>query len=223
MSESITAERAALKAYAAWQVDNTMNRYEYLMSHDQFDLALDLFSDAPDVRVELPFGRWDGPASVRRCIVGYHSFLCLDDEGQPRPGVLFYNANTQPIIEVADDLRTAKGLWICPGYSARDLEDGSFRAGAGTAVRSCDFLFDDESGTWKMWHYVVTGMTSHPYDVSFVDNNVNVQVSGAREFPPGTEPDGEPTYSWMYSTTERVEFRPLPPVPYATFDETHSY
>ncbi|MFJ3800043.1 MarR family winged helix-turn-helix transcriptional regulator [Streptomyces sp. NPDC090088] len=218
-------EHQAFKAFAAREVENVMNRYEYMMSHDQFGYVYDnLFAtDAPDVRVELPFGRWEGPESVRRCIVGYHSYLCLDDQGRPRPGVLFYNANTQPIIEVADDLKTAKGLWICPGYSAKDQPDGTFTAGAGTAVRACDFLYDEEQGRWKIWHYIVTGLTSHPYDVSFVDNKVNVQSSAARVFPEGTEPDGEPQYSWMYSTEARVEYFPLLPEHYRTFAETHSY
>lgn len=218
-------ELQALKAFAAREVENVMNKYEYMMSHDQFTYVYDnLFAtDLPDVRVELPFGRWEGPESVRRCIVGYHSFLCLDDEGRPRPGVLFYNANTQPIIEVADDLKTAKGLWICPGYSAKDQPDGTFTAGAGTAVRACDFVFDEQQGRWRMWHYIVIGLTSHPYDVSFVDNRTNVQSSAARVFPEGTEPDGEPQHSWMYSTEARVEYSPLIPEPYRTFAETHSY
>nr|WP_277349467.1 MarR family winged helix-turn-helix transcriptional regulator [Streptomyces sp. S3(2020)] len=218
-------ESAALKAFAAREVENVMNKYEYMMSHDQFAYAYEnLFATkAADVRVELPFGRWEGPESVRRCIVGYHSYLCLDNEGRPRPGVLFYNANTQPIIEIADDLKSAKGLWICPGFSAKDQPDGTFTAGAGTAVRACDFLYDEEEGRWKMWHYVVIGLTSHPYDVSFVDNKVNVQSSAARLFPEGTEPDGEPGHSWMYSTETRMEYFPLLPEPYRTFTETHSY
>lgn len=228
MSTSITAETAAhlaLKSHAAREVENVMNRYEYMMSHDQFQYVYDnLFANSqPDVRVELPFGSWTGAESVRRCIVGYHSWLCLDDEGKPRPGVLFYNANTQPIIEVADDLKTAKGLWICPGFNAKDMPDGSHTAGAGTAKRAADFIYDEEDGRWKLWHYIVTGLTSHPYDVSFVDNEVDNQSINSRVFPEGTEPDGPPAFFWMYSKEARMVYYPEIPEPFSTFSETFSY
>jgi len=217
-------ELAALKAQAARDVENVMNRYEYMMSHDQFRYVYDnLFaSKMEDLRMELPFGKWVGPKSVERCVIGYHSWLCLDDKGQPRPGVLFYNVNSQAIIEIADDLKTAKGLWICPGYSAKDTPEGHV-AGAGTAVRACDFIYDEETGRWKIWHYIVTGLTSHPYDISFVKNKENVQAKSFRTFPEGTEPDDEPTYFWMYSTEARVDYYPYIPEPYKTFSETFSY
>ena len=143
---NISYEKAALKAYAAREIENVMNRYEYMMSHDQFQYVYDnLFAlDKEDVFFEVPFGRWNGRESLKRVIIGYHSSLCCDAEGNPRPGVIFYNANTQAIIEVADDLKTAKGLWVCPGYSAKDLPDGSYDCGAGTAVRACDFIYDEK-------------------------------------------------------------------------------
>lgn len=103
---------AALKAQARADVENVMNKYEYMMSHDQFQYVHDnLFTHKhEDVRFELPFGKWVGPASLKRGVVGFHSQLCLDADGQPRPGVLFFNSNTQAIVEIADDLKTAKGL-----------------------------------------------------------------------------------------------------------------
>ncbi len=221
----LSAELAAQKAWAAREVENVMNRYEYMMSHDQFQYVYDnLFAThMPDVFMEVPFGRWTGPESVRRCVIGYHSALCCDAQGNPRPGVLFYNANTQPIIEVADDLKTAKGLWVCPGYSAKDLPDGSFDCGAGTAVRACDFIYDARDGRWKMWHYAVSGLTSHPYDVPFTAFHGDKQSAAVRTFPAGTEPDEPPHYFWMYDTTRPVNYYPFVPESYATWSDKISY
>ena len=38
---NISYEKAALKAYAAREIENVMNRYEYMMSHDQFQYVYD--------------------------------------------------------------------------------------------------------------------------------------------------------------------------------------
>jgi len=218
-------ERIVLKTQAAREVENCMNKYEYLMSHDQFEYVYDnLFAiNMPDVRMELPFGKWVGPDSLRRCVVNYHSRLCLDESGLPIPGVMFFNVNAQSIIEVADDLKTAKGLWVCPGFGALVTPDNKHMAVEGTAKRACDFICDETDGRWKMWHYRVSGWTSHPYGVSFVDDKSEGQSEGAIVFTEDTKPDGPPDYYWQYSTTRRVNYYPPIPVPYRTFDETFSY
>ena len=222
---NISYEKAALKAYAAREIENVMNRYEYMMSHDQFQYVYDnLFAlDKEDVFFDVPFGRWNGRESLKRVIIGYHSSLCCDAEGNPRPGVIFYNANTQAIIEVADDLKTAKGLWVCPGYSAKDLPDGSYDCGAGTAVRACDFIYDEKDGRWKMWHYAVSGLTSHPYSVPFTEFHGDKQSAAVRVFPEGIEPDEGPHYFWMYDTSRPVNYYPFIPEPYETWDDSLSY
>lgn len=221
-----TVAHVALKAKARGDIENVMNKYEYMMSHDQFQYVYDnLFTHShEDVRFELPFGKWVGLESLKRGIIGFHSQLCLDDQGHPRPGVFFYNANTQAIVEVADDLKTAKGLWICPGFGVPDIQnpDGtvSLRVGQGTAKRAADFVFDEREKRWKIWHYLVTGMTSHRYMDFF---GVASQSQTDRKFGPDTRPDGPPDFFWMYSKDARVEYFPHIPEPYETWAETFSY
>lgn len=221
----LSTELMAAKAWAAREVENVMNRYEFMMSHDQFEYVYEnLFAlDRPDVFFEVPFGRWTGAESLRRVIVGYHGSLCLDEEGNPRPGVLFYNANCQPIIEVADDLKTAKGLWVCPGFSAKDLPDGTYKCGEGTAIRACDFVYDEADGRWKMWHYAVSGLTSYPYGTPFTEYMEDNQSAAVRTFPSGTEADEEPHYFWQYRRDRRIQYYPYIPEPYKTWEDTFSY
>ena len=109
------------------------------MSHDQFPYVSEkLFTHKHDnVRFELPFGRWVGLASIKHGIVGFHSKLRLDSHGRPRPGVFFYNANTQPIVEVADDLKTAKGLWMCSGFGVPHVQNADSTVNRLVSQSSC--------------------------------------------------------------------------------------
>ena len=224
----ITPEQAALKAWSARECQNLMNKYEWLLGHSQFEAVMNLFAtNRDDVRVELPFGKWVGKASLERCFLNLHKFMQCDEDGKPKPGTYLFNYNVNPIIEVADDLKTAKGLFPAPGDAMLQGPDGKFKTNCGIALRTADFIYNEEEDRWTIWHYVVTGITSHPFGVAPTDNTVNVHTSKARPyiFTEDRHPDAEPDHEWMYSTDRLIEYADYnrTPEPYATWDETFSY
>ena len=217
-------EREVGKLRAAREVVNVFNKYEYLLSHCQLESVLELFAlKQPDVFMELPMGRWEGPEAVRRCIINFHGSLYLDENGNPRPGAMYYNVNAQDIIEVADDLKTAKGLWVAPGESADCGPDGKWWENVGTAVRACDFIYDESDGRWKMWHYRVSGWTNNSFDLSCVDDPVQAQAYDMIPWTDDIRPTSRPHYWWQYSKDRAVVYNPRVPEPYSTFNETFSY
>lgn len=212
---------------AARQVSNSMNRYETYLSQAYLHEALAEYAlTQPDVQVDVGFGLYFGPDSVRRLFLGLHGEMLGDrDRGTEKNGALFVDANTTPIIEVAEDLRTAKGMWLCPEMGTKRLRDGRFQGSTGYIHRCADFYC--ESGRWKLWHYRVFHLSNAPVGKSWTDpdvvaaNSVN-QADAFPDFKPDrpSEPGTGRMWSWR---PDRPTFAPPLPVPYRTFSETFSY
>ena len=145
--------------------------------------------------------------------------LCLDGEGKPRPGVLFYNANCQPIIEVADDGKTARGLWYC--ISQETVPTSETEADARWYMEKLAIDFLKEDGVWKIWHVVVATDLQSEAGANYMEQKVYLPD----EENPAYVEFGTPTIPML---THNVMFNwldnyPAPPAPYATFDEDNSY
>jgi hypothetical protein len=142
----------------------------------------------------------------------------------PMKGGLFTHPLTTPVIEIAGDGKTAKGIWISPGYEtgANDPETKKPIACFCYTKYGCDFVKED--GVWKMWHYHVYRMFMTPWNVPFTDEwekNVRDKLMG--KFGAGRKPDLPTTYDHPYSVDTVRELVPAPPEPYETFSETFSY
>lgn len=141
----------------------------------------------------------------------------------PMPGGLFTHPLATPVIEVAGDGRTAKGVWMSPGYETRI--DPETREPMGCFVYTkygCDFIKED--GAWKMWHYHVYRVFMTPWNVPFTEEwETNMEKKTGSAFAGDRKPDLPPTVDNPYSKATVRELAPLPPEPYETFDETFSY
>ena len=128
-----------------------------------------------------------------------------------------------PIIEVADDMETAKGLWYCMGTSA-EVDTAGPVANWTWGYYCADFV--REEGQWKLWHL------QYINDVDCISG----QSWGKEQTPYPDLPEFEPMRSFhrpepTVKTTLREYYTPLRPltpapelpVPYATFSETFSY
>jgi hypothetical protein len=63
------------------------------------------------------------------------------------------HTNTTPVIEIAGDGKTAKGIWYSPGYGLSAHINGSNVSYGGTFFwekYGADFM--KENGVWKIWH-----------------------------------------------------------------------
>jgi hypothetical protein len=149
-----------------------------------------------------------------------------------------FHTLTSPIIVVADDRKTAKGVWYTPGIV------GGYNGGSWLWERyGVDFV--NENGTWKIWHlHVYTdfgapaslgsggGAGGAPASAERFGNEGGGKGAAPAGGPPGGGPGGRLQVSSSYKA--RVGYRelgansypvliPRPPEPYKTFSETWSY
>ena len=134
-------------------------------------------------------------------------------------GCLFTHPLTTPVIEIAGDGKTGKGVWIAPGYeTGKNPETGEFNPCFVYTKYGCDFVKEDD--VWKMWHYHVYRVFMTPFNIPWTEEWETKQPPHEGPTP---NPDVPTTYDNPYSTTTERELVPAPPEPYETFSETFSY
>jgi hypothetical protein len=203
-----------LKLEARAEIQNLMGNYAFYLTAARYHDIANLFAKRDDSRVEMAWGVYDGAAGIERCYDNYHT-ACISG-----PGLMATHALTTPVIEVADDMKTAKAVWISPGHITGDMysTEKLFRAHWAWMRYGCDFI--NEDGTWKLWHLHVYGQFMVPVGMTWLDLP---DAHDMPEFAPEHAPDRPPTYSWHYSTKTTTEYVPVPPQPYDAFDESKGY
>ncbi|RSM40360.1 hypothetical protein DMA12_27145 [Amycolatopsis balhimycina DSM 5908] len=166
---AVTDERRArlaanlnkLRAYH--EIQNEMGRVVAAVNFGQPDKVLARFAlGRPDVSVEwADEGVFIGPEAV--------TTIVRETIGRERaPGEMVDLQLTTPMIEVADDQRSAEALWWCPG--AGTLVEGTDEPEAiwlwGTLA--ADFVPD--GGTWKIWHLHYFRYIKCHYDRGWTDD-----------------------------------------------------
>lgn len=200
------------------EVQNLMNRYEWLLGTGHVKEVVDMFAlKTPGVRAEMVWGIYEGAEGIKKLYLDIHGEVMKIGK---MPGGLAILTNTTSVIEIAGDGKTAKAVWICPGIDTGTYgQGGKPRAHWAWARRAADFVKED--GKWKIWHYTAAhGIFFSPFEKSWVEGSTH--PSG--EMPPGLQPNRPPRKSpWFYSPEAIWELDPVPPEPYNTFDEKTAY
>jgi len=114
-----------------------------------------------------------------------------------------YVMHTQetPVIEIAGDGKTEKGMWYSIGLAVRATvaADGKTTIGTSWVWQKYAVDFVKEDGKWKMWHFL-----------AIMDQAPLESGSGAPA-----------TYVWNPTVAPKIN--PRFPEPYYTFSETFSY
>lgn len=127
-------------------------------------------------------------------------------------GTFLVDTFTTPIVELAEDMATAKG-WFCGSAITTDIVDGAPQARWTWKKYGVDFTLED--GAYKIWHLKMLTEFSIKPGTSWTD--------GSDELPCGMPPS-DTTCQYDFYSPERVpENNPPIPVPYSTFRETFSY
>lgn len=163
---------------ARGEVENVFNRYQYLHTSFQDDKIIrDLWvkKGTPGISAQYTntgvYDTWDS-------VMAYH-------RNRPSPiGKLLVHFTTTPLIEVAGDGQTAKGVWIVAGVESgmSDPEVASkapadmFEPGLveGKKVWAhwiqvryyLDFLKQD--GQWKIWHFRCVEVSRAPFHENWI-------------------------------------------------------
>lgn len=202
------------------EIQKLMSRYAYLLTAHMHDECVDqLFSQTTfGQKIQISgWGIWEGPDAARRCYSRAHSWMVRTLFGLP--GTMMQHSFTTPLIEVAGDGKTAKGLWISPGHEARP-SGGRVTAFWVWVIYSDDFVKED--GAWKIWHHRVTEVLFSPVDGDWITGNVLSEELNP-EWPEECKPDRPSPPQWKYSPTAVCVLDPPPPDPYETWHDDLSY
>jgi len=182
-------ERKAQAAADRGAVENLFSHYMYLHNafHDEQIKALWAKRGTPGMSAEYSNA---GVYTNYDSIMAYHS-------GRPSPiGKLIFHYTTTPMIEVAGDGQTAKGIWIVAGVESG--LSGSAQAAAmpaylfenheagGNQVHGkkvwahwvqvkygVDFIKQD--GNWKIWHFRCFEVSRARFDKNWISLAAEVQ------------------------------------------------
>ncbi len=93
------------------RVPGLLNEWHSLLStyftlNSPYTVIISRLWETPGVRVEIsPLGRWEGLEGINRAMVKFHKFI------------------TTPVIEVAGDGKTAKGVWMLLNWQGQFYPD----------------------------------------------------------------------------------------------------
>jgi hypothetical protein len=220
----ISLKKEVEKLKAVNQIQNMMGRYEYWLTSNQYENIARMFAkNSPGVQAELnDSGVFKGYDGAWKLYVDIHKFMM---QGPP-VGKLTVHTLTTPVIEVAGDGQTARGLWISPGYlTAPNREEGAPEGSqqAFWLLEEYKVDFIKEDGEWKIWHFHLYRTFCTPYEKSWVNSNSHDYDVPSGIFPPEMAPDGPTTYYNTYTTSTvngMVEYVPPAPEPYDTWDDS---
>lgn len=206
MEPDVRRQIERLTAYM--EINNLMGRYSFWLAAGMKSSCRSLFSDRADACVEMAWGNYVGDD-----IEKIYPAKCAD--GENPPGHLHMHALTTPVIEVAGDGETARGVWLSPGHMTFPSQDGELSAYWSWIRYSADFVLENDA--WKIWHIRANGIFTTRYETPWTNNADAPEPMP--ELPYELQPT-EPrrTPDWTYTPDGVFENDPPPPMPYANWD-----
>lgn len=223
------------------EIQNLMSRYTYCYTIKKEKDIYDMFwSHAlPDITLGVNNGWYVGNDAVRGYYQGIHEKILLKSriiqalfpektEGMTEQelygiGSMEYKPLDTAVIEVADDLQTAKGLWCCRGSYL------DFTSGGPVSYWEWSFFAGDfvrEGDEWKIWHLDYLMEIDSPCGKSWAQPFEGYPdepgFEAMRDFHM-PEPNHPAFRRALYSPYRAFKPTPRIPEPYDTFSETFSY
>ncbi len=224
-------------------VENLFSRYMYLHSafEDRQIPALWVKQGTPGIHSQYSN---NGVYNTWQSVMVYHQ-----DRPHP-PGKLVFHYSANPMIEVAEDGKTAKGLWVVAGVESglatpesvahtppfmytNSIVNGK-KVWAHTIQLKYGIDFLKQDGQWKIWHFHCFEVSRSPYgmdwitfasksqDKPFSNDLMYFGEDGKPVFMP--KPDAPATVlNNPYRTDKSQSLDAVPPQPYHTFAETFEY
>lgn len=235
--DSLTHENHLLRSRG--EIENLFSRYHYYHNAFRDDLIKDLWVKKGTSGIRAIYTN-TGEYSTYESVMAYH-------ENRPSPkGKLILHMSTTPVIEVAKDGKTAKGVWIMAGTEsgltdpehAKHMPEFMFSPQVIDGKRvwahwvwckyALDFLFQD--GVWKILTFRCYELTRAPFEenwISFASKNSEAFALDIKYFGEGGEvhfmpkPDNPvKTEYWPYRNDQSQVLDPFPPLPHESFHDT---
>lgn len=176
--------RDARRTADRWELESLFGRFQYYRSLVQGSRMMELFSaEKADVRIDLGNGVIEGQEDLR-------AFLTSQ---KPHRGEMHGRTLINPLVEVAEDRATAKGLFVAAGhdtfvsYEKPDFKEYPFASYMHKDPEyplykmthwvwykfGVDFI--RENGEWKLWHVRRVEIMRCPYDEDWIDFSITRQ------------------------------------------------
>lgn len=238
---------SADRALAMWEVQNTMSKHDY---YHAGGFHLEELADIW-VKEDGPYAKtatFSNPRMIMQGLKTIKKLYGTDNQENKKKtlealskvypelknvpenlgaGGWYMHTLTTPIIQIADDGETAKGIWYSPGMGLNSsVKDGKVDV-SGTFFwekYGADFVKEDDR--WKLWHIQMY------YDFTPALDSKWTEIGGGPEGAPEAMerdqalPEGcipNPVSYKPFSPTTVPVMLPKFPVPYHTFSETFSY
>lgn len=236
-SKGMSDAQLARLAVDIHEINNLMSLHAWYHSALMHDVELDeIWSRRDDIVLWFEqSGVFRGTRAIRE---GYGRKVSREST----KGFFTWHTITTPVVEVAADGETAKGIWYTPGI-AGFFPDGKSNFNWMFEKYGVDFIRED--GAWKIWHMHVysdigwqLGETISPdgimggvHEVLKAMGSLGTPVSGDESAadkasaPAASEREqvaDTQKYKTLGPATE-LQLRPRPPEPYRTWSETWSY
>lgn len=147
-----------------------------------------------------------------------------DDRAYRAAGMAGMHTLSTPVIQIAEDGKTAQGMWYTPGQ----LTFTEFNEDGGIDECGCVWMFEKyavdfvkEDGEWKIWHLFVGTDFACGIGEKFADQPQFGADGGPPEDP--DDPAGFTHKFSAYDATYNWPAYPPVPEPYETFDQAVSY
>ena len=212
------------------EIKNIVGRRAFYYANDQRERELnELWVSKAENRKTACFGRnWGyyiGMDAIKQYYVVDHrkkEYEMLEKLGVPASsdnlgyGWMGFHTATTPLIFIAGDGKTAKGLWYCPGMETTPKGDGDAEALWIFGTMGIDFIKED--GQWKIWHLVLCNDFVVKAGECFQAGAVDEEDPTRDEFgtPTLDRIVHDPQYNWG-------DDFPFMPKPYQTFTDAISY
>lgn len=222
------------------EIKNLMGRYavSFLLKKEK-TMFVDFWSSREDVSMGLNNGWYVGREAISGWFAAIDKNTALkakllkadlpeqlgDQDEQALYGIGDFDVKPlgTPVIELADDLQTAKGIWYSQGSKADVTEAGPVSYWT-FGVFAADFIYED--GTWKIWHLqyledikCLCGQSWAKPQTPFPALPAYAALKDAA-LP---EPTVKVTLREYYSPNRPMAKLPRLPEPYPTFADTFSY
>ena len=238
--KALTAEEIISKWEAHRAVQNLMGKitYHYLLKKEG-QIFSDFWSSAEDVCLGMNKGYYVGKEAVSGYYAALHEetvlrskLLCerfaeeVKDKTEEEKfgiGCMDYKPLSSDLIEIAEDGKTAKGMWLCQG-SYEKLTAGGPLAYWEWSCFAVDFI--REGDDWKIWHMLYFRDIDHPCGTSWTQPPQERPVidcfaaMGDFKMP---KPTVRTTLWERYHVNRPFKKLPRTPVPYRSFADTFSY
>jgi ketosteroid isomerase-like protein len=245
LSSSAIAATSGDIARDVQEVQNLMSRRAFYHSVGQNENELKLWAKKTPIRWAQNQGCWIGMDALRDYYetTNYamqRANLAKKAKNNPviennfeknrQVGEAVYHLLTTPIIEIAKDGKTAKGMWYTPGVILTG--DGKKSEGMDMWERyGVDFIKED--GQWRFLHIAVYTDFAKPFGAPLTPQSESTATVGTEGAAQGPGPGGEtikvpgPTISKKmyeeFSQTRVPKLEPRLPEPYTTLSKTFEY